>query len=244
MTGAVLVFFLCGMGGVWGSDPSQDIEKEGVHDFLLEDDEEESPPMPDPLYYWNVSMFHFNDRLYFWVWKPVATVYKSVTPEIFRTSVRNFFTNLTTPVRFANCLLQGKPEKAGVELSRFMVNTVVGFGGLGNPAEKEPDLKPPPSEDLGQTLGVYGIGNGCFVIWPLIGPSTLRDTLGGLADSQLNPVSYIEPTGASVAVQIFEKQNALSFNIDAYEDFKKMSLDPYTAIRDAYLQHRQSDVNR
>ena len=106
----------------------------------------------------------------------------------------NFFENLTTPARFVNCLLQGKGPEADRELRRFGINTTAGVLGFGDPAYDRWGLKP-AEEDLGQTLAVYGLGDGFYVVWPLFGPSTLRDSVGMVGDSFLNPVRYVEPTG-------------------------------------------------
>ena len=212
----------------------------------LEEEEEEAGQVSvaDPLYYWNKTMFHFNDKLYFWLLKPAATGYRAITPSPVRTCVKNFFTNLTTPVRFVNCLLQGKSDAAGVELGRFMVNTTFGVLGLGNPAEKEPKLKMPPDEDLGQTLGVYGIGNGFYIVWPILGPSTLRDSIGTFADGFLAPVSYVEPVSASGGIEAFDMLNSLSFRIGDYEALKESALEPYEAFRNAYIQYRTQKLKQ
>jgi phospholipid-binding lipoprotein MlaA len=216
-------------------------------DFLLEDDwetdsAEERPIVADPIEPWNQAMFHFNDRLYFWVLKPVATGYKTVAPEIARRGVRNFFNNLTTPVRFVSCLLQGKSERAGVELGRFMVNSTFGVLGFGTPSDLEPSLATPPPEDLGQTLGAWGIGNGFYIVWPVLGPSTLRDTIGSAGDGFLGPASYVEPMAATIGARALEQVNELSFRLGTYEDIKKAALDPYVAIRSGYIQRRDRQI--
>ena len=124
-------------------------------------------------------MFNFNDRLYFLVMKPVTEGYVYIAPVSIRLGVSNFFSNLSFPVRFTNSLLQCKGDGAAVELWRFLLNSTVGFLGFGNPAGRYPNLNQ-SDEDFGQTLGSYGVGNGAYVVWPILGPSTLRDTLGML----------------------------------------------------------------
>ncbi|MEZ4525493.1 MAG: VacJ family lipoprotein [Desulfobacterales bacterium] len=207
----------------------------------LEEDEQTPGKVSDPLYYWNKGMFHVNDKLWFWVMKPVASGYKTVTPEPVRNGIRNFFGNLFTPVRFVNCILQGKTERAGVELGRFMVNTVVGVGGFGNPADKEPALKRVPEEDFGQTLAVYGVGSGFYIVWPVMGPSSLRDTAGKAGDSWLSPLSYVD-TGAAMGLRAVDTVNGISFRIGDYEALKNAAVDPYEAFRDAYIQNREKKV--
>lgn len=211
-------------------------------DFFDDEFEEEQAQIADPISMWNRAMFHFNDKLYFWVLKPLARGYKAVTPDFFRTGVKNFFRNLTTPIRLVNCALQGKGEAFGIEFARFVMNTTVGVLGLGNPADNYPRLIRPDEEDLGQTLGKYGIGNGFYIVWPVIGPSTLRDTVGLAGDWFLNPVSYIDPQEASWGVWSFDQVNQTSFRIGDYEALKKAAIDPYIALRDIYIQFRTKKV--
>ena len=207
-------------------------------DFFGDEFDKEQAQIADPLSMWNRAMFHFNDKLYFWVLKPLARGYKAVTPDFFRTGVKNFFRNLTTPIRLVNCALQGKGEAFGIEFTRFVMNTTVGVLGLGSPADNNPRLIRPDEEDLGQTLGKYGIGNGLYIVWPVIGPSTLRDTVGRVGDWFLNPINYIDPQEASWAVWSFDKVNQTSYRIGDYEALKKAAIDPYVALRDVYIQFR------
>jgi phospholipid-binding lipoprotein MlaA len=197
----------------------------------------------DPLEPFNRAMFQFNDKLYFWVLKPVAQGYKKVVHEDVRVVVKNFFTNAAFPVRFVNCLLQGNITGAAGEVGRFALNTLVGFGGLFDPAsEKEINLAS-HKEDLGQTLGVYGIGQGFYIHWPLFGPSSPRDTVGMVGDGFLNPFSYLNEWYESAGMRSFDMINDASFRIGDYETLKKAAFDPYVAVRDAYVQYRFSRVN-
>ncbi|MCF6291327.1 MAG: VacJ family lipoprotein [Desulfobacterales bacterium] len=203
--------------------------------------EEADADIADPLLAWNTVWYHFNDRLYFWVLKPVAQGYKAVTPIDVRIVIRNFFHNLAAPIRLVNCVLQGKGEAAGHELGRFVVNTTVGILGLADPATGI--IGPGPgAEDLGQTLGHYRIGNGFYLVWPFLGPSSLRDTVGRAGDYFLDPVSYLEEWETILAVNTFEQVNDTAFKIGDYEDLKEGALDPYVAIRNAYVQHRAEKV--
>jgi len=219
-----------------GSDYSDDDP-----DFLKEEAREEVIRIADPLYYWNKGMFHFNDKLYFWFLKPVATAYRAVIPGMVRSGVQNFFNNLEMPVRFVNCILQGKFEAASNEFARFIVNSTEGILGFDDPAKNYPELKK-GDEDLGQTFATYGIGNGFYIVWPFLGPSTLRDTFGMAGDRFLKPVSYIEPLEVSLGVTGFRMINATSFKIGDYESFKKAALEPYEGLRNAYIQNRQKKV--
>ncbi len=117
----------------------------------------------DPLESVNRIMFSINDVAYFWVVKPVAQAYAGVVPKPARTGISNFFHNLAMPARLVNCLLQGKGSAAGTELRRFQVNTVSGMLGFGDPARDQCGLKP-VEEDLGQTLAVYGLGDGFYLM--------------------------------------------------------------------------------
>jgi phospholipid-binding lipoprotein MlaA len=208
---------------------------------FFDEDEEEFVQIADPLYLWNKGMFYFNDKLYFWLLKPVARGYSFIVPEKGRTLVRNFFHNIATPIRFVNNLLQIKIKSAGIELLRFAINSTVGVVGLNDIAEKELGMKR-HDEDFGQTLGTYGIGHMFYIVWPFLGPSSLRDTVGLAGDSFLYPIHYIEPTEASVGISAYETINRTSLHIGDYEDLKESAIDPYIALRDAYIQNRKKKV--
>ena len=213
-------------------------------DFLDEEDEEieDGIRIGDPIEPWNKVMFQFNDKLYFWVLKPVARGYRAVVPHVVRNSVKNFFINLTFPARFVNSLLQAKGQNASDELGRFLFNSTVGVLGFWDAAGRfYPNLNPAP-EDLGQTLGNYRIGHGFYIVWPILGPSTVRDSVGLIGDSFLNPVTYVEPTTASMGISAYDRVNGLSFRIGDYEALKDAALDPYEAFRDAYIQYRYKKV--
>lgn len=199
----------------------------------------------DPLEGWNRFWFNVNDRAYYYLAKPVTEAYKWLMPEKPRAWVRNFFNNLLFPVRFVNCVLQGKMFEAGVEASRFIGNTAFGFGGLSDFAN---DLKPTSEisstdEDFGQTLGAWGSNNGPYLVWPILGPSTLRDTVGYVGDYFLKPTSYIHPWYWSVATAAYERVNDLSFRLGEYETLKEGAIDPYVALKSAYLRMREKKVN-
>jgi phospholipid-binding lipoprotein MlaA len=195
----------------------------------------------DPLEPWNRLMFTFNDRLYFWVMKPVAKVYSAVIPEWGRIRVRNVVHNVATPIRFVNCILQLKLHAAVAELGRFVANTVGGLGGMFEVVKDNPQIGT-MDRDFGQTLGKYGISNGFYIIWPALGPSSFRDSVGLAGDYFLTPENYITPFLDSFGVQAYEKVNDVSLKIGDYEDFKESAIDPYIAMKDAYYQYRKSKV--
>jgi len=203
--------------------------------------EEKGLHIADPLYPWNKAMFHFNDKFYFWLMKPVAQGYSSVVPEDVRLSVSNVFRNLTTPVRFVSNLLQLKIKTAGNELIRFVYNSTAGVGGLADTAKTDLHIRR-HDEDLGRTFGAWGIGHGFYIVWPVLGPSSLRDSVGLVGDTFLNPVSYVQPIEASIGISAYDVVNEISFHIGDYEDLKKSAVDPYISIRDAYIQYRKKEV--
>ncbi len=196
----------------------------------------------DPLQPVNRAMFWVNDKLYFYLLKPVARAYR-VTPEPMRKSVDNFFVNLGTPVRFANSLLQFKFAAAGTELGRFLVNTTVGIAGLFDPAESLGWRM--SNEDLGQTLGLYGVGSGLYLVLPVFGPANLRDGIGRVGDGFLDPIPYVvDGTGEYIAVKAYDRVNVLSLDDDTYEKIKDQALDPYLFVRNAYQQRREALIKK
>ncbi len=205
--------------------------------------EEEVRTIADPIEPFNRAMFHFNDKLYFWLLKPAARGYGFIVPEKGRVGVRRFFSNITTPIRFANALLQFKFKYAGTELSRFLINTTVGVAGFMDPARDRWNIYK-QREDFGQTLGHYGAGPGFFITWPFLGPSSIRGTIGYVGDLFLDPTTYLFPNErlATVGVEAYERVNSTSLEIGVYEDMKRDAIDPYTFIRDAYHQHREKLV--
>jgi phospholipid-binding lipoprotein MlaA len=227
------------------SDNSNDTDAFDEGDDLFDDDlesEDEDIAISDPLFYWNKAMFHFNDKLYFWLLKPVATGYEFVMPETVRIGIRNFFHNLAFPIRFLGCVLQAKGLEAQQELARFMFNTTIGIAGFGNPAKNYPHVNPKEEEDLGQAFGKWGIGEGFYVVWPFFGPSTLRDSFGLVGERFLNPVTYVEPTRDSLAITATKVVNRTSLSLGDYEAFKEAALDPYASMRDGYIQDRRKKV--
>jgi phospholipid-binding lipoprotein MlaA len=219
-----------------------EVEETGTGDVFSEFEEEfedQSLKVADPLAPLNRAVFHFNDKLYFWVLKPLAQGYNFVLPDFARKGVRNFFSNLLTPIRLTNCILQGKGVAAGTEFARFVTNTFIGILGVWDPALDLYGLEM-SDEDLGQTLGAYGIGNGFYIVWPFFGPSSMRDSVGWLGDTYVNPITYLDSTGAIIAIGLYRRFNDLTFRIGDYETIKKAAIDPYTAMRDGYIQYRNA----
>jgi phospholipid-binding lipoprotein MlaA len=192
----------------------------------------------DPIQPWNRAMFVFNDRLYFWVLKPVARGYAFVVPQTVRRGVSNFFYNIAAPIRIVNSALQGKGNRMGIEIGRFCINILEGGLGFGNAADNYPELASSP-EDTGQTLGHYGVGDGFYIVWPLLGPSTLRDSVGRVGDFFLDPVRYVDPMEARLGLRAYEQVNNVSLRIGDYEALKAAAISPYDALKDAYIQNRR-----
>lgn len=240
------------------SEPAvADVEESlSTEDFTVEDDwfgegdEEdftngnfESIDIYDPIEPFNRGMFWFNDKLYFYLFKPIARGYR-VVPEPARRSVANFFSNLATPVRFVNSLLQLKFADAGTELGRLVVNSTVGIGGLFDPAKKYCHMYK-KNEDLGQTFGHYGVGNGFYIVWPILGPSSARDTVGMAGDFFLDPMRYVDmKTWERLALKGLDKETRLSLDKDTYEAVKRQALDPYLNVRSSYAQHRAGKIKK
>ena len=231
-----------GQGGLIGGAAEESFTDEEF-DLLEEELDAGQVQIDDPLEGFNRLMFGLNDTLYFWIFKPVAQTYKAVVPEPGRVGIRNFFQNVSTPVRYVNCLLQGKGQAADTELRRFLVNTTVGVLGFGDPARDQYGLEP-TWEDLGQTLAVHGMDSGFYIVWPILGPSTVRDTLGKVGDAFLNPVRYVEPWETSLIISATRVVNGSSFHIDEYEEFKAAFLEPYVAMRESYIQYRNESIKK
>ena len=236
------------------SDESSDKQLEAPRDEVLEEaeaedddeyddddeyaDEEDVELIPDPFIEMNTGFYHFNDKMYFWVLKPVSRGYGFIIPEELRVAIRNVFYNVRFPVRFINCLLQGKVRKSGAEFGQFFINTTVGFAGLANVAANYPELQP-SKEDLGQTFAVWGFDNGAYITIPFLGPSSLRDGLGRLGDIFIDPIWWVPVDfWTSVAIRAGEAVNDTSLRIGEYEALKEAALDPYVMIRNAYVQNR------
>jgi len=202
-------------------------------------------PIPDPIERFNRFFFKVNDKLYFWVFKPVAQGYGWVLPRSARLSVQNFFWNVYSPVRMVNCGLQGEFKEASVELSRFGINTTIGVAGLFDPAKKWFHLEM-KDEDFGQTIGCYK-GPGFYLTLPFAGSTSLRDGIGSFVDRCIVPSFYVLTHYSFPYVygaEILGAVNRTSLRIGEYEALKRAALDPYVSVRDAYNQHREDLIKR
>ncbi len=194
----------------------------------------------DPLEPFNRGMYQFNDTVDRAVVKPVATVYRDVLPSPLRTGVTNFFANLQDAWSVVNNSLQLKGEAAGDSLVRFGVNTFLGLGGVLDIASEMQIER--HTEDFGQTLGHWGVGAGPYLVLPLLGPSTLRDTAALPVDAQGNLVSGVSDVSTRNSLTALGLLNRRARLLEATSILDQVALDPYTFTRDAFLQRRQNDV--
>jgi phospholipid-binding lipoprotein MlaA len=209
-------------------------DDDDYYDFSMD-----GPAEPDGLEKINRGVFAFNDGLITHVATPIHNVYTGLFPRQFRNGFSNFYRNLKYPVRLVNSLLQFKLDKVGKETASFVLNTLFGMAGLFNVAGGVPALECSP-EDFGQTLAFYGVGHGSYLVLPILGSSSLRDTPGLIADALLNPLTWVQPQGLSYGLTAHDKINTVSGVLPAYQTLKADSLDHYTSIKDVYFQHRDS----
>lgn len=217
------------------------LSEDDEFDLFDEDMDARMVEVWDPLEGVNRVMFGINDCLYTVVLDPVFKTYEGIVPMSIRVGIDNFFANITTPARLINCLLQGKGEGADIEFRRFWINTTEGILGFGDPAFDKHGLEP-VKEDLGQTLAVWGLGDGFYVVWPLLGPSTLRDTAGMVGDWYANPIPYLTSTDVAIAASGLKAVNKGSFHAGEYEVMFADEIEPYIAARQTYLQYRKKQI--
>jgi phospholipid-binding lipoprotein MlaA len=208
------------------------------------EDDEEVLTIADPLYYFNKGIWYFNDFVYLRLGEPAARGYNFVVPETARRGVRNFFSNLYTPVRLISCLLQAKWKEAGTETGRLLINSTFGVLGFADLAKEEDWAGwEVADEDVGQVFGAWGIGHGFYLVIPIVGPSSARDGVGRLANGYLDPITWFDITfWEYAAIWSYREFNNYSFYEGEYTKFREMSLDPYTAMRNAYIQFRARQV--
>lgn len=224
--------------------------KQKQEDDLWEDeealfeDEEEELTIADPLYYVNKGIWHFNDFAFLYIGEPAARGYNKILPETIRGGVTNFFSNWYTPVRLVSCLLQAKWKEAGTEGGRFLINTTFGLLGFADLAKEETWTGwEVADEDIGQVFGAWGIGHGFYLVLPLAGPSSVRDGIGRLGNGFLDPLTYLDiKLWEYAAIWSYREFANYAPNAGEYKKFRDMSLDPYTAMRNAYIQYRARQV--
>ena len=203
-----------------------------------------SEEIDDPFQGFNKAVFAFNDGADTVLLRPVAMGYRQVVPEPVRTGLRNFLRNLRAPVNFTNEVLQGDFQGAGNVFTRTAVNTLIGLGGVVDVAAMEG--LPYEQEDFGQTLAVWGVGHGPYMVLPILGPSSMRDGAGLLVDGLMDPLSwYLRNTDqeewmyARMGAEGLVKREEL---LDVLDDLRRNSFDYYAAMRSAYVQRRSAMV--
>lgn len=194
----------------------------------------------DPWENWNRKVFRFNEALDENVLKPVATAYTEVVPQPVRTGVHNFFGNVADAWSAVNNLLQGKPANGLHDVMRVGTNTVFGFGGLLDIAS-EAGLHA-QREDLGQTLGRWGFAPGPYVVWPVLGPSTVRESVALPLDRYATASTLFSDTPTKVSLLTLELVDTRASLLGATRVLDDIALDKYSFVRGAYLQRRQSLV--
>ena len=193
----------------------------------------------DPLEPVNRKLFAFNDALDRWILKPVAQGYDNVTPDPVQRRIGNFFENLGMPAVALNQLLQGKPKRSLSDLTRFVVNSTVGIGGLFDVASA--NGLPYHDEDFGQTFAVWAGGRqGAFITLPFRGPSSVSHATGLIFDAFTSPIRLVSPTRDQV---ILIAVDVVDDRADLLQTEQLVSGDRYLFIRDAYLQSREFEIN-
>ena len=192
----------------------------------------------DPWEPFNETMFEFNRKLDKYILKPVAKAYNTVMPEPFQVLIASGFDNLRFLPRAVNSLLQGKWGGAGREVSRFLINSTLGIGGLFDAAKYWGIEK--SKEDFGQTLAVWGAGAGPYLILPFLEPLTVRDGIGKAVDGAMDPLTYLLPfIWARLGMTAGDAVNDRSLNLDLFQGFEESVIDMYSAVRHGYLRRRE-----
>jgi phospholipid-binding lipoprotein MlaA len=196
----------------------------------------------DPFEPVNRVMFTANHYVDKYVGVPVAEVYVHVIPKPARRGIHNVLLNLGSPVTLGNDILQGSPDRALQTFYRFGVNSTLGIGGLFDIASASG--VPGHSEDFGQTLGVYGVGEGPYLVLPLVGPSPPRDLAGHFVDVFMDPLYYMDFNGRHALLVGRHAAGLVDGRAQAITEIKMLdnSLDPYVAARSAYRQHRDNEI--
>jgi len=241
------VLFLAGViftvpAGVYAAGPTEQVAPEQTVLLAAADEDDVNDPL-EPV---NRVIFGFNEFVMSLLFRPVADLYNENLPAAFRAGVSNFLDNIATPVVVANQLLQGDPEAAVVSIARFMVNTTAGIGGLADvAAEAGVEGR---DEDFGQTMGVWGVGEGFYLVLPIFGPSNPRDTVGKfLVDPYFDPIGQwidnADETELDWTLQAVDGISEYAGVVDDLDQVKKTSVDYYAAIRSLYRQKRKSEIN-
>ncbi len=198
-----------------------------------------SAESPDPYEGMNRSFYNFNDSIDRNFFEPVARGYVKVTPDPVRAGVTKFFGNVGYINIIANDLLQGKGGQLVKDTGRFVVNSTVGIGGLFDPATSIG--MPEHDEDLGQTFGTWGMGEGAYLVLPLMGPNSFRDLPNSASSMLLNPLTYLNAV-VTLPLGVLNAVNTRANLLEASSIRDQAALDPYTFVREAYRQQREYKI--
>ena len=233
MRGLVAAFLMLAMAGCATRPPASDLDAMAAYEEAN-----------DPLEPFNRAMWKVNNGLDTVILQPVTWVYRTIVPKIFREAISNIYANAKMPLVIVNSLLQGEGTRAGIATKRFLANTVLGIGGIADPATAFGIRR--VDEDFGQTLAVWGIGGGPYLVLPIIGPTNPRDTLGFVGDSLSEPVGL----GLDIADKRWVRRGwtaggvmeARDRNWDIIKEVMKAD-DPYAFARSAFRQRRLFEIS-
>lgn len=245
---ALLLLFLLVAPPAWAAAEGEASAEQDVQpavDAMEVVEDAASRPAPsansgDPWEGMNRKVFAFNEGLDRWILEPVATGWDYVLPEFAQDGISNFFDNLSMPVHLANDLLQGKPGDAYQTAWRMVINTTVGIGGLFDPASRWEVYK--SDEDFGQTLGVWGVPSGPYLVIPLLGPSSPRDATGLVVDQMGAAATYFVPLYVTVSAGAVDRLNDRARLLETIAAEREAAFDFYTALRSSYTQFRENRV--
>jgi phospholipid-binding lipoprotein MlaA len=230
--------------GVSGQDSSEyEMEMVLANEEFEDPFAAEAPELPDPYEKKNRAIFDLNNDIYNHFTKHVANGYRFVFPVELRLVVRNLFSNAAMPVKLVSSLVQGKWEKSGRVVGRFLINTTAGLGGMLDVAEQEYDIQP-VDENMSQALGHYGVPTGPYLVLPLLGPASVRNLVGRTTDIFLSPAFFFSaPFMVSSGIATGKKVNETSFLVKTKKELEQNSLDEYESVRDFYNQYHYRLVN-
>jgi len=196
----------------------------------------------DPWEPFNERMFWFNRNVFDrFLLKPVATAWDTILPDPVQRSIHNAIDNLSVVRRLVNNIFQLKMGGAGREVARFTINSTIGVVGLFDVAKDGFGIEQ-SNEDTGQTMGVYGVGPGPYLVLPFLPVLTVRDGFGFVADSAMNPLAYFVPWGVTAGIYGTDAVNERSLNLDKFEQVEESVIDLYSAVRNGYLQRREAAI--
>ena len=260
-TAALLGVFSFAHGQATPAEPGSSLDvtpPAAMTDTDEDDDYGDYAPLQvsDPFEGFNRRVFVFNDWTYRRFLRPAVTGYEFVVRPPINRSIGHFYDNVRYPVRLVNALLQGKFSRADLETRKFVVNTLGGLGGFIRQSDNVPSLANVPREDFGQTLGVWGVPHGPYLVLPILGGTSLRDLGGRAADTVVSPTGweYIDlanrewvaelDTEWRVTITVTDTMSTLPVVLDLYDTMKASAVDPYLSVRDGLRRYRDTATAR